>query len=283
MLKHNTGIFNEELGEITFSILCRCVIGDPTKDDFEHMQKVFATLPVLRDIKDDVVKDNGIATSLSWRHKIKSDGEEVNTVALFFQQSIRRIVSGHYQSYDNNKRAYKNRNIAILNSNNTDIIHRVFLTRDQLSSYIDDIHKTAKLDIISDFCHNYTDIWPEAEYKYERQDDDVSESSDVSTVGIGDNQIYIDPDNNGEDDAVDVNVDSQSIRSSHNDSDDNQDKDDVSSNDEVDGDDGGPLSPYCHRTWRAWGNVHPENTMFGSRSRRTPDRLAPSRRRIGNR
>ena len=280
MLKHNTGIFNEELGEITFSILCRCVNGDPTKDDFEHMQKVFRTLPVLRDIKDDVVQDNGIATSLSWRHKIKKDGEEVNTVALFFQQTIRRIVAGHYQSYDNTVRSYKNRNIAILKSNKTDVIYTVFLKRDQLINYIDAIHNTAKLDMTSDFCHSYADIWPEAEYKCERREGDVSESSDTSIIGVGDDYQDINLDNNIEDDVIDADAECEDVMPNNIDSENNQDEEDDVSQNQADDDDEGPLSPYCNRTWNAWGNVHPENTMFGRRERRTPTRLYPSRRRI---
>ena len=68
MMKNNMGMFNEELGELTFSILARSVLADHTRDDFDHMDKLFRLLRVYRDVKSDVVADNSnSANSLNWR------------------------------------------------------------------------------------------------------------------------------------------------------------------------------------------------------------------------
>ena len=108
MMLNNMGIFNEELGEIGFSILARASLGDHIKDDFDHMSKLYKLMPVYRDLKREVLRDNNIATSLSWRHKIDIGGDEVMTCGLFFKKIIRQIVAGTYRSYSSVRSTYVN-------------------------------------------------------------------------------------------------------------------------------------------------------------------------------
>ena len=80
-------MFNEELGELTFSILARSVLGDHTRYDFDHMDRLFRLLKVYRAVKSDVVADNSNASnSLNWRHKINKVGDEVTSTQLFFKR-----------------------------------------------------------------------------------------------------------------------------------------------------------------------------------------------------
>ena len=109
MMMHNMGIFNEEACEISFSILGRAVLGDSRKDDFDHMNKVYALLPIFRELRNDIFDDHGSPTSLSWRHQIKVEGEEVQTSAVFFQGAIRQIVHGTFRGYNGNLASFKNR------------------------------------------------------------------------------------------------------------------------------------------------------------------------------
>ena len=100
MMKKCMAIFNEELGELTFSILARSTLGDHCKNNFEHMDRLFKLLPVYRDMKRDVVQDSGRADSLSWRHKIKVDSDEVRSCELFLKQMIRELQNNTYKSYN---------------------------------------------------------------------------------------------------------------------------------------------------------------------------------------
>ena len=93
MMNQHMAIFNEELGEITFSILGRVVLGDHCKDNFVHMNKMYQLLPLYRNIKDDVLKDSNVKCSLSWRHHIRSSSEEVQNAILYFKACVRQISS----------------------------------------------------------------------------------------------------------------------------------------------------------------------------------------------
>jgi hypothetical protein len=53
LMKHNMSLVNEELGEISFGMLAQSVLGDSLRSDLEHMQKMFALLPIYRDVKRD--------------------------------------------------------------------------------------------------------------------------------------------------------------------------------------------------------------------------------------
>ena len=41
MLKHDFTVFNEEVGEMAFSILARCVLGDSSQSRLEHLNEAY--------------------------------------------------------------------------------------------------------------------------------------------------------------------------------------------------------------------------------------------------
>jgi hypothetical protein len=57
LMKQNMSLMNEELGEISFGMLAQSVLGDSLRSDLEHMQKMFALLPIYRDVKRDLQLD----------------------------------------------------------------------------------------------------------------------------------------------------------------------------------------------------------------------------------
>ena len=108
MIRRNTSIINEELGEGFFSILSRSVLGDTTTSHFEHLSKMYSLLPIYRDVRNDISYDNGTAKTISGRHDIDPRGEVIVSIAHFFKGLIRRLGLRHYKTYDGSKRSYKN-------------------------------------------------------------------------------------------------------------------------------------------------------------------------------
>jgi hypothetical protein len=116
MMSESTAIANEERGEIMFSLLGRCVQGDPMKSDFEHMNSMFKLLPVYRDVKKDILfegdQNEENKQSITWHHKVPLNSPEVAATSFFFNRLIDDITAGRYLSYDETQRSYRSGAIA---------------------------------------------------------------------------------------------------------------------------------------------------------------------------
>ena len=99
LMENNVCLFNEELGEMYYSILSRCVLGDNIKSNFDHMNKIFKLLPVYRSIREEMFQDNNNKQSITWHHKIPIDSQDVNATVFFYNRLIRYIVEGKHKSY----------------------------------------------------------------------------------------------------------------------------------------------------------------------------------------
>ena len=275
MFKHCTGIFNEELGEITFSILSRVSIGDHTKDNFEHMNKMYNLIPVFRDLKSEVLRDNNVSTSLSWRHKIDTAGEEVQSAVLFFKKCIRQIENGRFMSYSRRVATYTSAANAALHLTR-EVVPLVWLEKEPLRCYVQKLYKTIRSDLQGNFMYGHHDLWPEANIgMLNHPNDSPYESSDEDSKSGKDN---VDGKDSDLDSGVpaqsgDESPDPKSPYSSDHFSESNNEQNNPANSALLD-------SPYYNRTWRAWGTVHAENQMIGRRRREAPDRLVPSRRRL---
>lgn len=272
MMLSNMGIYNEELGEIGFSILSRVVLGDHCKNDFEHMDRMYKLLPVYRDLKNEVLKDNAVSTSLSWRHKIDCQGDEVQAATVFFKKSIRLIQHNTFRSYSHDMRTYSTA-ITATSAMSATTIPEVFMSRADLMQYVNNLYRAISIDLSGYFVYKHHDIWPEAkpdlgvEQHDELCDDSGFESDDEleqeeeieDLVGIG----QLPPEQKSQNDAM----------SPHN-SDEDINDDNHSAQQQI------PVSPFERRTWSAWGVISPQNQMVGRRPRNQPERLLPSKRRV---
>ena len=278
MMIKNMAIFNEELGELTFAILARSTMGDHTKDDFEHMDRLFRLLAVYRDVKSDVVADNNASRSLNWRHKIKKDGEEVTNTVLFFKQAIRQMVNGTYTSYDGSSKSYS----TALNGS----IHKVrpdnppvYMSKIDVTAYVRKWIDKVREEMSSNYLYPYRHIWPEclADDDQKHNTDIVAELDPIYEEKVeelrvdGDNSAHISPQ---EDDEEDVCSDATK------ESEDN-DGSDASEESRIDPDQHRGPHPLHSRTWKAWGRVNEENTVVGKRARTQPTRFQYNGRRRG--
>ena len=275
MMKNNMAMFNEELGELTFSILARSVLADHTRDDFDHMDRLFRLLRVYRDVKSDVVADNSSsANTLNWRHKINKEGDEVTSTQLFFKKIIKQMVNGTYKSYDGTPKCYSNAQSGseLRIKSNSPV---VYMQLPELTIYLQTLLASIKVDMNTNFLYQYSHIWPEC-----LSQEDVHENQDVViVVGSGDVQDeeeVVDQDDNMElENKQDVSEEDNSAEK-----DDNEQQNDDEENDEgVDPDHG--VNPLDERDWSAWGTINPQNTMVGKRKTSQPKRFVYDKRRQG--
>ena len=277
MMKRCMAIFNEELGELTFAILARSVLGDHCKNNFEHMDRLFRLLPVYRDVKKDVVQDAGRSDSLSWRHKIDVNGDEVKSCVLWLRQTIRQLQNSSYKSYDGSMAGYSNSiNGAAHKVNPSN--GPVFMSKADLDKYVSNVVDIVRNDMSSNFLYKYRHIWPEC------VNDELVDFSDEVIVNVPNqqenkvNRELVDDDDG--DKLADNDEDDDEDHAEVDDVDDEGDDEQEEEPSEVDDDD--LLDhPYQSRGWQAWGRVNQENQMIGKRPRKQVVRYNYVARRKG--
>lgn len=264
MMVNNMAIFNEELGEIGFSILSRAVLGDHTTDDFDHLNKVYSMIPVYRDIKKEVLQDNALPSSLSWRHKINTQGDEVLTTGLHFKKLIRQIVAGTHRSYHHQVNLCRNATVASQNLV-PNILDTVLMSQSKLCSHVDELYRSLQQDIHCDFLYRFHNIWPEAKVDVDDPDDVSFTNEEVNETDVTyeeKEQIQTDVELSCED--HDVTLPSDCLSPISNASDHEEVKNNQSLN----------------KSWNSWGTIHEENCVVGPRSRALTTLYLPSKRRI---
>ena len=156
MMEHNICILNEELGELYYSILSRCVLGDNIKCNFDHMNKIYKLLPIYRDIREEMFVDNNNKDSITWHHQIPVDAPDVTATAFFFNRLIRYIVEGKHRSYDVEKE-YKSQIDCTMKATKS-YIPLVYNTMiiDEMNPLI----TTIKTNITTNFLKDHVEDWP---------------------------------------------------------------------------------------------------------------------------
>ena len=187
MLSSNISLFNEEMGEMTFSILARCVLGDTARTHIDHMNDLYKLLPIYREMKDDILGDVASSTSISWRHKVDPTGDEVNAVAHFFQQKINQVNRIHFTTYDGSPDCYKSRTAAAAHLTR-EVTPTVYLpdVLQLIPSMFDSITASVHGDFLGEFAH----IWP-ARHGTEAEPDSDDHTEYLSAPEVDNNHSEI--------------------------------------------------------------------------------------------
>jgi hypothetical protein len=172
MMQDNMSCVNEELGELTFSVLSRCALGDTQQSDFQHMHKMYELLPVYMEVKQDVHADTKNKESIGWRHTIDSNSDEVRSTAFFFKRTTTLIIQDRYQSYDGTPESFSSQ-----------VISNDHLTRNHLPiAYISDISDSCaslvtklRKEVMGNFLSSHKSIWPVVD---DSEGDDSDDDSD---------------------------------------------------------------------------------------------------------
>ena len=188
LMKANTSIINEELGEATFSLLGRAVLGDSCRSDFEYMRGVYKLIPIYREVKDDLSIQQGKKNSINWHHQIDDDDEAVISTKVFFNRLIRGVKDNWYKSYNGTPECFMNHTKAQANlcTDFMDLVYQPQLVRTTLPSVLN----TIKHSLHSNFLSEHTDIWPMQ--GVDGSDDDEGDLfvSDVASTGSDDDQVW---------------------------------------------------------------------------------------------
>ena len=190
ILKQDMSIVNEELGEISFSMLARCVLGDTVRSDFDHMNKMYKMLPVFTNLRRDVLEDMKTQNSLSGRHQIKIDGPEVTAVAFYFNRMIQQVMDRSFRSYDGSVESFAN-SLSARNHLCTKFMPRVW--KGNIEGYTKTLFTTIEKDLHSKFLSEHHDIWPvpnipqQEEFDSQDYDDAKDPVEDLAEAKTGDN------------------------------------------------------------------------------------------------
>ncbi len=166
MLKQSLSTFNEEAGEISFSLLARATLGDTQKSKLQHMSKVYSLIHTYRvvaaDLQADTDKDG---KACNWRKKIFEDSEEVQSTVSFFTEVLRGIQQGTFPVYDGTIQSFKNKTHAT--SNMRPYTASLPLWQfDQTGNLLKCLAQL-KPKIVSYWGVSFGDIWPELKHHAE--------------------------------------------------------------------------------------------------------------------
>ena len=153
----NMYLLNEEYGEIYFSLLSRCVLGDYCKSNFEHMDAQYRLLPIYQQVKADIINDtSNSSNSITWHHNIDPNSEEVVMTSVFFKRCVTQILNGSYKSYPYAKQ-YGTADVCAVDRGVTSI-PVVFDTT--MVNDMDTVFRDVKNTICSNWMSDKRDHWP---------------------------------------------------------------------------------------------------------------------------
>ena len=170
----NTSIVNEELGEATFSLLGRAVLGDSCRSDFQHMRRIFKLIPIYREIKDDLHDQQGKKNTINWHHRIGTDDEAVNSTQFFFNRLIRGVKANWYKSYNGQPDCFANHEKAQANlcTDHIGLVYQTEEVRTSLQAGLDTLNRSVRTSFLSD----HTDIWSYRDVDMSGSDNDGTDS-----------------------------------------------------------------------------------------------------------
>ena len=100
LFKNNASAFNEESGEICFSVLAREIAGSGVRSDCEAVGSKFKLITTKMRVAQDLKFDPRGEDFAVRKHKeIKTDSAEVRATVHFFERTIRAIVTGAFRHY----------------------------------------------------------------------------------------------------------------------------------------------------------------------------------------
>ena len=180
MMGENMSVINEELGEATFSLLGRAVLGDSCRSDFQYMRGVYKLLPIYREVKDDLFAQQGKKDTINWHHRIKKD-EAVVSTRVFFSRLILGVKGNWYKSYNGHPDCYMSHERAQenLNSDYVGLVYQPEHVRNTLRDVLDNIKRSLRTSFLS----QHQDVWPmDGMYMSGSDNDDDSDDTDEKDV-----------------------------------------------------------------------------------------------------
>ena len=100
MFKNNASVFNEESGEICFSVLAREIAGSGVRSDCDAVSRKFSLIKSKIQISQDLSVDLCGDDFASRDHgKVERKSEEVKAASSFFKRMIRQLINKSHRHY----------------------------------------------------------------------------------------------------------------------------------------------------------------------------------------
>ena len=99
MFVTSPAVFNEEIGEMSFAQLSRCVLGDTTKAKFQHMHTQYKLTTLYAATTDTLRTEQGRTPRKSGYYMLHKKKKEVLMVTTFMQETITALRFRCFQVY----------------------------------------------------------------------------------------------------------------------------------------------------------------------------------------
>jgi hypothetical protein len=279
MLMGSLSTFNEEAGEMSFSLLARCILGDTQKRKFAHLNKIYQQIHFYGELERELGADGaGFHKNGNWRKKIDPSGEVVGNVAYFVCGLIRQIRDGSYRIYSGKPHGYRVAGPALNKMVQIDNEKALWLT--DMDEQLDKQLLKCKEKFNDYWMEPYTDIWPEfthhegnpecldaamrKEQRLKRRADRLAEEeAKVLEVVAEEKHVEPSPRKSRSANVVNSSDDSDLAYSASSDSDEPQDA--VPELEDDEGDDDGDGGVYH----AGWSNIDPSNIIRKRNRERT--------------
>jgi hypothetical protein len=178
MFKEQIICTNEEAGELSFSVLSRCTLGDTVKSKFEQLSRMYSLLHVYRQINQDMADDMGLKKQRHGNASIKKDSPEVTIVAAYFTTKIIECRNHAFYEYDGSKKSYQSKIYA--QSRMIRNMNPKMIWQDDISAIIKKHEKYVKENMSQYWIHNFTDVFPLDRNPIVVEHDDAKLEDDVA-------------------------------------------------------------------------------------------------------
>jgi hypothetical protein len=102
IVRNDVGLFSEEAGEVTFSLLARSTLGDSVEDKHARLKDCFLAIGAMRNIRMDEIEDGVQDDQPNVRTTISPSGQEVVALEQHFLGVLRSLQHGSFSYYSSN-------------------------------------------------------------------------------------------------------------------------------------------------------------------------------------
>ena len=107
MMSHHLGCFNEELGEMSLSVLSRAMLGDNHKHKLEHINNMYRLTPLYRAVCTDMKEDVGHLYKKEHSNRTLDAGGEEVLCGSPHERIIKSFHDGSFTVYDGSHKSYE--------------------------------------------------------------------------------------------------------------------------------------------------------------------------------
>ena len=181
IFKNNASAFNEESGEICFSVLAREIAGTGVRSDCEAVSKRFKLIKAKTQIAKNLkVELCGEDFSTKHHSSVKAESSEVFATIAFFQRMIRQVKAKTYRHYDNtcghlDQKARRRKQARV-----TVPMSFVPPLSSDVSARLAKVVSNMEVTFDSFWVHQHSDIWPQGMPSHESFAADIDQKSSRS-------------------------------------------------------------------------------------------------------